>query len=96
MPLFTRSTAPLGALYLSHPDGDTKFAQGVSPGSDHVDVFGRESRRVAAGRMSANARLPTALIVTNHCTRNHASFTLNQKNAVPIKKPPGANRAVSG
>ena len=29
--------------------------------------LGRESRRVAAGRMSANARLLIALVGTNHC-----------------------------
>ena len=32
--------------------------------------LGRESRRVAAGRMSANVRIPTALVGTNHCVHN--------------------------
>ena len=54
--------APQGALYVSHPDGDTKFAPWRKPGGcppPHLRL--RESRRMA-GRMSTKPPLPRAAL----------------------------------
>ena len=56
-------------LTLSHEMATRPVAQPERVGGDHVDMFGTESRRSAAGRIHGPRAKPTTPVTINHCSR---------------------------
>ena len=74
MPEETLRHAPTGALYVSHPDGDTRLAQAGRPGGNHV---GTSRQRVPPNGGAYERQHP----LTNRA-RWHQSLHTNPRHAV--------------